>query len=104
MLRVLSFRVEFVNFWQGFPVIWSTVYKWLNLEFSVKAQFCLVKAILRSTIKLYSFLPQPKLEKIGDYAAKSEKRQVAKPVEILIDKLLQQKCFEEEGNFFFCLF
>ena len=42
--------------------------------------------------------PRFKLEKIGDFAAKGEKRQVAKPVEILIDKLLEQKCFEEEGN------
>ena len=45
------------------------------------------------------YAPRFRLQKIGDYAAKSEKRQVAKPVEILVEKLLQQKCFEEEGSF-----
>ena len=46
------------------------------------------------------YAPRFRLQKIGDYAAKSEKRQVAKPVEILVEKLLQQKCFEEEGIVF----
>ena len=45
--------------------------------------------------------PRFKLDKIGDFTTKGERRQVAKPVEILIDKLLQQRCFEEEGIFFY---
>ena len=48
--------------------------------------------------------PRFKLDKIGDFTTKGERRQVAKPVEILIDKLLQQRCFEEEGIFFISIF
>ena len=42
------------------------------------------------------YSPKFKLNRIGDNN-KEDKRQIAKPVEILIDKLLQQNCFDEEG-------